>query len=61
LLGHARVLPRSLRVLRRNQTNTQSSTKTKSFYRRARIGNNLVTELGVISLGGFLMAWLKLY
>jgi hypothetical protein len=61
LLGHARVLPRSLRVLRRNQTGTQSSTRSKSFYRRAWIGNNLVTEVGAISLGGFLMAWLELY
>jgi hypothetical protein len=60
-LGHCRDLPRSLRILRRKQTGTQSSARSESFYRRAWIGNNLVTEVGVIFLGGFLMAWPKLY
>jgi hypothetical protein len=59
--GHSRDLPRSLRVLRRKQTDTQSSERAKSFHRWAWIGNNLVMELGVIFLGGFLMAWLELY
>jgi hypothetical protein len=60
-LGHSQDLPRSLRVLRHKQTDTQSSARTKSFHRWAWIGNNLVTELGAMSLGGFLMAWLELY
>jgi hypothetical protein len=34
-LDHSRNLPRSLRVLRRKQTGTQSSERTKSFYRWA--------------------------
>jgi hypothetical protein len=61
LLDHSRDLPRSLRVLRRKQTSTQSSERTKSIYRWAWIGNNLVMEIGVIFLVGFLMAWLELY
>jgi hypothetical protein len=60
-LGHGRDLPRSLRVLRHKQTGTQSSEGTKSLYRWVWFGNNSVTEVEVISLGGFLMAWLKLY
>jgi hypothetical protein len=60
-LGHSRDLPCSLRVLRCKQTNTQSCERTKSFHHWAWIGNNLVTEIGVIFLGGFLMAWLELY
>jgi hypothetical protein len=60
-LHHSRDLPRSPRVLRRKQTGTQSSERTKIFYRWAWIENNLVMEIGVIFLGGFLMARLELY
>jgi hypothetical protein len=59
-LDHSRDLPRSLRVLRRKQTGTQSIERTKSFYRWAQVGNKLVMEIGTIFLGDFLMAWSKL-
>jgi hypothetical protein len=55
-LDHSQDLPRSLHVLWRKQTGTQSIERTKSFYRWARVGNRLVMERGMIFLGGFLMA-----